>query len=110
MQSKVEAEQLLARCSNIDGPFESFSVLYQQNELEDFRPIYTGRFKFHFPSTGNVILEVEFSKVSGGQGIYEITRSQWTKDEVTEASIPLEINMIQLNGYTAVQLISGPVG
>lgn len=76
--------------------------MYQFDQPDELRPIYTGRFKFSSPDTGNVTLEVEFSKVSGGQGIYEVTRSQWTKDEWTEASVPLEQNMMQLNGYATV--------
>lgn len=47
------------------------------------------------------MLEVEFTKPSDGQGIYEITRLQWTKEDQTEGSIPLELNMMQLNGYTS---------
>jgi len=100
LQCKLKAEELFARCSTADGLFESLSTMYDYDPPKELQPVYTARFAFQPSDTGNATLEVEFTKPSGGQGIYEITRLQWTKEDQTEGSIPLELNMMQLNGYT----------
>lgn len=73
--------------------------MYEYQSPDALQPVYTARFTFQPSDTGNAILEVEFTKPSSGQGIYEVTRSQWTKEDQTEGSIPLDLNMMQLNGF-----------
>ena len=99
MQCSLEAEKLFAHCSKADGLFETMNTVYQYDGLGELEPVYTGRFRFQSPDTGNTTLEVEFSKPLGGQGIYEETRSQWIRDDMIDGSVPLELNMTQLNGY-----------
>lgn len=66
---------------------------------EELTPVYTACFQYQAPELGSIRLEVEFSKPAGGQEIYEETRAQWIKNDMTEASVPLELNMLQVNGY-----------
>ena len=62
----------------------------------DVDPVYTGRFGFSSPEFGDFSLEIELSKYLGG--VYEISRAKWIKKGTTEASSPLDLNMIQFNG------------
>lgn len=53
---------------------------------------------FRSNETGSVTLEVELNKSSGGGAIYEVSRSQWTRDDRAETSSPYDVNVVQPTG------------
>lgn len=61
-------------------------------------PIYTARFRFRSRETGDVTLEVELHKPVDGSAIYEVSREQWARNDQTEMSSPLDVNVVQLTG------------
>ena len=71
---------------------------------KEVNPIFTGCFTFDSPDMGNVVLEVEFSKHLGSE--YERTRAQWIKKDMVEATTPLNINLIQLEGLVLRKILS----
>ena len=65
---------------------------------EEVVPTYTARFRFCSRETGAVTLEVELHKPLDGSAIYEVSRGQWAKNDQTEMSSPLDVNVVQLTG------------
>ena len=65
---------------------------------ETLTPIYTARFVFRSRETGNVTLEVELQKPLDRQAIYETSRTQWSRNDQTDSSSPLDVNVVQLTG------------
>ncbi|KAL8831744.1 MAG: hypothetical protein Q9191_000672 [Dirinaria sp. TL-2023a] len=94
LQFTAGADQIFAHCPPKNGLFETMNTMY--GAPADADPVYTGRFGFSSPEFGEFSLEIELSKYLGG--VYEISRAKWTKKGTTEASSPLDINMIQFNG------------
>lgn len=69
-------------------------------KLHTVVPMYTACFDFDIPGTGQVRLEMEIGRPGGGGGLYEATRSQWTRrTDKTEAVHPVEVFVIRLNEY-----------
>lgn len=61
-------------------------------------PTYTARFKFRSRETGVVTLEVELNKRLDEHSIYEVSRTQWTRNDHVATNSPFDVNVVQLTG------------
>ena len=96
LQAKNEARVLFHNICSATEILAPPDVLTKR--LDRVAPMYTACFDFDIPGTGKVRLEMEMRKAGGGGGLYEATRSQWTRTtERVENIHPVELFMIRLN-------------
>ena len=95
LQCQGNFQALIGRCASSRGSFEPTYVT--RDEGVRITPIHTGRFVFRTPN-GNVTLEVELKKPLDEKAIYEVSRTQWTKNDQVALDSPFDVNVVQLTG------------
>ena len=95
LQCQGNAEVIITRCTSSNASFEPAMKTDQGAFITS--PVFTGRFRFRTPASGDVSLEVEMRQRQS-EGVFEISRTQWTRNSQMEASSPLDVNVVQLTG------------
>ena len=72
--------------------------------LEDVVPIVSGRFVVVRIDKPSVQLEVAIDTTAADGKFYEVSRTQWTRNDGKDVHVPLNISMIQLQGGPSWEL------